>query len=91
MYLILDYAAGSGAVPATMVVNYALVFQSTPPLSALPTNGAVLLIWNALGFILQTNGDLTHPAGWGDVPGATNSPATMTIGSDSLFFRLRHE
>jgi hypothetical protein len=91
MYLILDYAAGSGSVPATMVVNYARVFQSTPPLSALPTNGAVLLIWNALEFILQTNGDLTHPAGWGDVPGATNSPATMTIGSDSLFFRLRHE
>jgi beta-glucanase (GH16 family) len=91
MCLILDYDGGSGPVPATMVVHYVRVFQSMPPLSALPTNGAVLLSWNALGFILQTNGDLTNPAGWGDVPDATNSPTTMTIGSDSLFFRLRHE
>ena len=91
MYLILLYATGSGPVPATMVVHYVRVFQSIPPLSALPTNGAVLLSWNALGFILQTNGDLTNPAGWADVPDATNSPTTMTIGSDSLFFRLRQE
>ena len=91
MYLILLYAAGSGPVPATMVVHYVRVFQSRPPLSALPTQGAVLLSWNAPQFILQTNGGLTHPAGWRDVPDATNSPATMTLGSNSLFFRLRHE
>jgi hypothetical protein len=91
MYLILDYDAGSDATPATMVVHYARVFQSTPPLSALPTNGAVLFNWNASGFILQTNGNLMNPAGWGDVPNATNSPTTMTIGSHSLFFRLREE
>ena len=92
MYLILLYdAGGSVPAPATMVVHYVRVFQSTPPLSALPSNGAVLLSWNALGFMLQTNGDLRNPAGWGDVPHATNSPTTVTIGSDSLFFRLRHE
>lgn len=95
MYLVLFYAAGAGSVPATMVVHYVRVFQSTPPvptgLSVTPTNGAVLLSWNALGFILQTNGDLMNSAGWGDVPDATNSPTTMTIGNDSLFFRLRHE
>ena len=90
MYLLLDYDGGSGPVPATMVVNYVRVFQSMPLLSARPTNGAVLLSWNALGFILQTNGHLTNPAGWGDLPGATNSPTTMTIGGDSRFFRLRH-
>jgi hypothetical protein len=91
MYLILLYAAGSGPVPATMGVHYARVFQSMPPLSALPTNGAVLLSWNALGFILQTNEDLTNPAAWRDVPDATNSPTTMPPGSHSLFFRLRQE
>jgi hypothetical protein len=91
MYLILLYAAGSGPLPATMVVHYVRVFQLTPPLSALPTNGAVSLSWNTSGFILQTNGALTNPAGWGDVPDATNSPTTMTIDRNSLFFRLRYE
>ena len=91
MYLILLYAAGSGPLPATMVVHYVRVFQSTPPLSALLTNGAVSLSWNASGFILQTNGELMNPAGWGDVPDATNSPTTMTIDRNSLFFRLRQE
>lgn len=91
MYLILIYAGGSGAVPATMVVHYVRVFESTPPLTVLPANGAISLSWNASGFILQTNGDLENPAGWGDLPDATNSPATIATGSDSLFFRLRRE
>jgi hypothetical protein len=92
MYLILLYDyGGSGPVPATMVVHYVRVFQSTPPLSVRPTNGTVSLSWNALGFILQTNADLKNPAGWRDVPDATNSPTTMTIGSNTQFFRLRQE
>ena len=91
MYLILIYAGGSGSVPATMVVHYVRVFESTPPLSALAANGAISLGWNASGFILQTNQNLANPAGWGDLPDATNSPATIAIGSDSLFFRLRRE
>jgi hypothetical protein len=91
MYLILLYAGSSGPVPATLVVHYVRVFQFVPPLSAQPTNGAVLLNWNAPGFILQTNQGLMNPAGWGDVPDATNSPAAVTTGSDNLFFRLRHE
>jgi hypothetical protein len=91
MYLILDCDGGSGPTPQTVVVQYVRVFQSAPPLSAQPTNGAVLLNWNASGFILQTNRDVTNSAGWADVPGATNSPATMTVGSNGLFFRLRHE
>jgi hypothetical protein len=91
MYLILIYAGGSGPLPATLVVHYVRVFQSRPPLSALPTGGAVLLSWNAAGFIVQTTRDVTKPAGWGDVPGATNSPRTMNISNESLFFRLRHE
>ncbi len=55
MYLILDYDASSGTTPATMVVYYVRVFQSVPgpaDLSALATNGAVVLTWNASGFIL---------------------------------------
>lgn len=91
MYLILLYAGGSGPVPATMVVHYVRVFQSMPPLSAMPANGTISLIWNGSGYILQTNGALTNPAGWADVPDATNSPETMAIGVDNLFFRLRHE
>lgn len=91
MYLILIYAGGSGSVPATMVVHYVRVFESTPPLSALPATGAITLSWDASGFVLQTNRSLTNPAGWGDLPDATNSPATMAIGNDSLFFRLRRE
>lgn len=91
MYLILDYDGGSGPAPATMVVHYVRVFQSTPPLSALPARGAAILSWNAPGFILQTNRDLMNPAGWGNVPNATNSPASMSVGSNSLFFRLREE
>ncbi len=91
MYLILLYNGGSGPAPVTMVVHYARVFQSMPPLTAQTVNGAVSLSWIAPEFILQTNEDLANPAGWGDVPDATNSPATMAIGNDSLFFRLRHE
>jgi hypothetical protein len=56
-----------------------------------PANGAVGLNWNAPNFILQTNADLTNPAGWGDVPDASNSPATINLGGDRQFFRLRHE
>ena len=91
MYLILNHDAGSQSGSATMVVHYVRVFQPTPPLSAWRTNGAVLLNWNTPGFIVQTNGGLANPAGWADVPSATNSPATMPIGSKSLFFRLRHQ
>ena len=91
MYLILDYDAGSESGSATMVVHYVRVFQAMPGLSALSTNGTVSLSWNASGFILQTNRDLMNPAGWGDVPNATNSPASMAIGSYDLFFRLRQE
>ena len=91
MFLILDYDGGAGPVPATMVVRYVRVFQTRPALSAVLTNGAFLFSWDALGCRLQTNADLTNPAGWGDVPGATNSPTTVSISSDSQFFRLRHE
>ncbi len=91
MYLILIYAGGSGPLPATMVAHYVRVFQSKPPLSAQATNNAVSLNWNAPGFILQTNRVLMNSTGWGDVADATNSPATMSIGIDNLFFRLRHE
>lgn len=91
MYLILIYAGGSGPLPATLVVHYVRVFQSNPPLSALPTDGAVSLSWNMPNFILQTNENLRNGAGWGDVAGATNSPTTLNVGSDSLFFRLKHQ
>jgi Glycosyl hydrolases family 16 len=91
MYLILTYNGASGPVPQTMVVHYVRVFQSMPPLSARSTNGSVSLSWNAPGFILQTNRNLTNSTGWGDISNATNSPATMTIGSGNQFFRLRHE
>jgi hypothetical protein len=91
MYLILLYNGGSEPAPATMVVHYVRVFQSMPPLSAVSTNGAVSLSWNGAGFILQTNGDLINPVGWGNVANATNSPTTMTTGSENLFFRLRHQ
>lgn len=91
MFLILDYDGGLGAVPSTMVVHYVRVFQSRPALSALATNGSVVLSWSTGGFILQTNADLANPAGWADVPAATNSPTNMAIGSDNQFFRLRHE
>lgn len=91
MYLILDCDGGSGPVPQTVVVHYVRVFQPTPLLSAQATNGAVVFNWNASGFILQTNIDVMNSAGWVDVPGATNSPASVTIRGNGLFFRLRHE
>jgi hypothetical protein len=91
MYLILDVDSGSGPTPQTVVVHYVQVFQPMPALSAQPTNGVVLFNWSIPGFILQTNRSLTNSTGWGNVPNATNSPATMNIGSNNLFFRLRQE
>jgi beta-glucanase (GH16 family) len=41
MYLILDYDAGSGTFPATMVVHYVRVFQSMRPFFGQQTNGTV--------------------------------------------------
>ena len=90
MYLILDVDGASGPVPQTVVVHYVRVFQSMPALSASHTNGTLSLNWNASGFILQTNRSLTNSTGWGNVPNATNSPTTMTIGTNNLFFRLRN-
>lgn len=91
MYLIFAHDAGSQSAAATMVVHYARVFQIPAFLSAQLTNGVVLLNWNAPGFIVQTNLNLANPAGWGDILNGTNSPATMSIGSTSLYFRLRHQ
>lgn len=91
MYLIFNHDAGSQSGPATMVVHYVRVFQTTAMLSARATNGAVLLNWSAPGFVVQTNGNLANSAGWGNVPNATNSPATVNMGGNSLYFRLQHE
>ncbi len=64
--------------------------QVTQPGLTLSRSGSqVTLSWTSCGFTVQTNSSLVNPGGWADLPGATNSPTVVNIGSGTLFFRLK--
>jgi hypothetical protein len=61
-----------------------------PALTIRAAAGQLTLSWSDAGYILQQNGNLGNPAGWGDIANATNSPVTITLpGSGNDFYRLR--
>jgi len=62
-----------------------------PPLLSLERLGSdVVLSWSGTGFNVQTNLDVTTPAGWGNVPGATTSPYTNPLPAvGNSYFRLK--
>lgn len=66
----------------------------TPPVLSIAKSDAthVLITWTGDGFILQSNSDVTHAAGWTDVPGATTGSATINLApTGNQFFRLRKQ
>ncbi len=67
----------------------ALLSLALPTLSIAAAGNQVTVAWSGAGWVLQENTNLGNPAGWTDVPGATASPATLTIGPGNKFFRLK--
>ena len=61
---------------------------SLPTLSFSRAGTQLTLSWTEPGLVLQETAILPPPS-WTDVPGGTNSPVTVTIGTGSKFFTLR--
>ena len=59
-----------------------------PTISYSVLGNQLTLSWSGSGFKLQQNTSVNNAAGWTDVSGGGSSPATVTIGSGNLFFRL---
>jgi hypothetical protein len=83
----------------TISLGEVLVLETPPspcvgpaPTVTIALSGSQLnFTWPGSGWILQTNATLGDPVSWGDVPGATNSPATASVGPGSMFYRLRQQ
>lgn len=79
--------------PGDMQVDYARVWDLTPPLqlSATRSNNNLVLSWPA-GIVChlqaQTN-SLGSAGAWADVPGAANPYVTLPSGGTSVFYRLQ--
>jgi hypothetical protein len=63
-------------------------FSSQPLLSITNSTGQIILSWTGLSSQLQENTNLNYPAGWTDVPAATNSPVALPVNPVPTFFRL---
>ncbi len=51
--------------------------------------GKIVLTWSDNRFVLQQNASLSNPGGWVTAPSGSSNPATNTIGSGILFYRLK--
>jgi len=72
----------SGTVPSAAPASPQLLFGLASP-------GQIVLSWSGTGFVLQQNTDLSSPGGWVNAPSGTSNPATNTIGSGNLYYRLK--
>jgi hypothetical protein len=85
--------AAAGDDKLNTVISLPIQLRNPPPAS--PTlvfveqGNQLVLSWTGTGFTLQSAESLSNSA-WIDVPGATNSPVTVTLGSASAFYRLRY-
>ena len=85
------------ALSASQIAESAgLPDPSRPTLNIARLTGAVQLSWttNATGYLLETNGTLTFPAGWGVLMSnynvlSTNYVVTNALGGAMRFYRLR--
>ena len=93
----IQWGCGTSANPTSdtyyafisMQVGQHPIAPPPPPTMAVSQTGSNLnFSWTAAGFVLQTNGNLSNPTGWANVPGGTISPQTIPIGAGNLFFRL---
>lgn len=63
-----------------------------PELSLARSGNDLILSWPVSGYILQQNGNLTNPAGWTDLGGATSSRVTLALpASGNKFYRLKKQ
>lgn len=79
------YQAGQNGQPLLQAV-----VSTRAQLSFSRSGNQLTLSWTLAGFVLQENGDLTKPADWADVPGATASPVNVVVeNTGNKFYRLR--
>ena len=96
----IQWGDGTSANP-TSDTKYALIelqvgqhpiAATTPPSLAFSQTGANLnFSWTAVGFVLQTNGNLSNPSGWANLPGGNSSPISVPVAQGRLFFRLHSQ
>jgi hypothetical protein len=91
-----DFAVYASALDPANIVALAQgaspIDFSMPAILTISRLGAseIVLSWPTAGYILQTNSNVTNPAGWGDVPGATSSPVTNALpATGSSYYRLK--
>jgi hypothetical protein len=62
-----------------------------PALYISQSAGQATFTWNVHGYVLEQNASLMNAAGWTEVAGADASPVSLSIGTQSKFFRLRKQ
>jgi hypothetical protein len=80
-----------GALAANYAVDWSgsLIPASPKILLGAAPPGKIVLSWSGNGFVLQQNSTLNNAAGWANAPSGTANPATNTIGTGPLFYRLK--
>lgn len=65
--------------------------QQIPRINWSLSGQSLILSWDAPGFVLQMNPDLTNPNQWTDVPNIVGTSVTIQIDKPTMFFRLRRQ
>lgn len=83
--------AGVEAYVADLVARHLNAAINPPPRLTFAKNGQQLVLtWEAVGFVLEQNAELSNAAGWTPVPQGGTSPVTVSLtASAHQFYRLR--
>ena len=88
--LIADFAIYTNVLSSARIQeHYAAALVPPPELSISRSGNEIIISWKTTGFMLQEILQSLNNASWVDIPGATNSPATLPITNRSMFYRLR--
>jgi hypothetical protein len=78
-----------GELPAyNFALDVTYTLEVAPPLGWLRAGTEMVFSWDAAGYVLQENSDLSNPAGWRTVDQAQVSPVTIPLGPGNRFYRL---
>jgi regulation of enolase protein 1 (concanavalin A-like superfamily) len=79
----------SGTHNTCTVNGFSASLFTGPKLTLAPVGGNLKFTWNVIGAGLQSNPNLSNPAGWTPVAGASASPYSIpTPTSGSMFYRI---
>ena len=83
------------AFPLQTWQHIAYVFEDNDPevggsggVARLYRNGQITITWDSNGVKLQSTDDVSNPASWSDVAGATNSPFVEETSAAQKYYRV---